>query len=83
MEAGTKHVGMRSGLARTSMRANAVPRNLVEEIEFKRHLEQNWKSTCSLYSITPVQLRTPALLQSVQEAETLYQQQRSKVNDSF
>ena len=83
LEAGAKHVGMRSGVARTSMRSNAVPRNLVEELQFKRHLEKNWKSRCSLYSSTPALLRTPALLQSVQEAEALYQQQRSKVNDSF
>ena len=83
LEAGERHIGLRSGLARTSMRANAIPRNLVDELQLKRHLEKNWKSRCSLYSSTPVMLRTPELLHSVEEAESLYQQQRLKVDNSF
>ena len=83
LQSGRKNIGFRSPASKTSMKATSLPLFLVKELQLKRQLEKNWKSKCSLFSSLPATQRTCAWQQTVDEAETAYQDQRRKVESCF
>lgn len=80
MESARKNIGYRVKKVKTSMLSRCLPADLLNEIEFKRCLETNWKSKLSIYSSKASNLRTAEAIAYVNEAERLFLEQKSKVS---
>ena len=83
VQSGLKNIGLRSGSSHTSMKATALPRNLVDELRVKRQLEKSWKTKCSVFSSLHAAQQTDTLRQSMEDAEKLFLNQRKKVDSVF
>ena len=79
INAGKTNVGYRTSSRGSSMAATTLPRALVNELDFLRQLERNYKSKASNFSSLPVSQRTDQLRQEVLEAERLFTDQQRKV----
>ena len=79
VKAGMKSIGLRSASSGTSMKATSLPRALVDELQFKRQLDKNWKSRSSAFSNLAVSKRTDKQREEVLEAEKLFLDQKRKV----
>ena len=83
-EAGRMHIGLRkSGSTVRSMASLSLPRDLVDAMQFKRHLESSWKSKMTAYSSLHASLRTAALKDEVNEAEKQFLDQKHSVRLVF
>ena len=79
ISAGKTNIGFRATSRGSSMTATTLPRAIVNELDFLRQLERNYKSKSSKFSSLPPTQKTDQLRQDVLDAESLFTDQQRKV----
>ena len=78
--AGKKHVGFRSPKKSASMASTSLPPELVATIELQRVFESHWKCKLTDLSNIPAVQRSADCVAAVEEAESVYIQQKQLVS---